>query len=112
VSEAKIESLGEGLVAVSGVLDATTVTAILKRSRELFAGSPAIRVDLAGVTEGDSSGLALLIEWLRLAQQKRQKITFLNVPQQIEALARISEVEDLFHSNGSSLATQKAAAAQ
>ena len=112
MSEAKIESLGQGLFSVGGVLDATTVTAILKRSRALFADSAVISLDLAGVTEGDSAGLALLIEWLRLAQQKRQKISFVNVPQQIEALARISEVEDLFHANGSSLASQTAAAAQ
>lgn len=112
MSQAKIESLGDGQFPVSGVLDATTVTAILKRSRDLFVDVQVIQIDLGGVTESDSSGLALLIEWLRLAQQRRQKITFSNVPQQIEALARISEVEDLFHANGSSLAAQPAAAAQ
>ena len=111
MSVAKIESLGDGQFQVGGVLDATTVTAILKRSRDLFAAVKEIRMNLGGVTESDSSGLALLIEWLRLAQQRHQKITFSDVPQQIEALARISEVEDLFHANGSSLAAQPAAAA-
>ena len=97
VSSAKIESLSAGNFLVSGVLDATTVTAVLKVSGKLFAGSPALKVDLSGVTESDSSGLALLLEWLRLARQKRQQITFVNMPHQIEALARISEVEELFN---------------
>ncbi len=48
-----------------------------------------------GVGESDSAGLALLIEWLRLARQRAKTIHFANVPAQIEALARISEVEDL-----------------
>lgn len=95
VSTAKLEQVSDGHFAVSGVLDATTVTAVLKQSETLFAGSSALRLDLAGVTESDSSGLALLLEWLRLARQKRQQISFVNMPHQIEALARISEVEDL-----------------
>jgi ABC-type transporter Mla MlaB component len=37
----------------------------------------------------------LLIEWLRLARQGEKTIRFANVPAQIQALARISEVEDL-----------------
>ena len=54
-----------------------------------------ILVDLGGVGASDSAGLALLIEWLRVARQGGQAIRFANVPAQIEALARISEVEDL-----------------
>jgi phospholipid transport system transporter-binding protein len=105
---ADIEPLGEGRFLVTGVLDATTVAPVLKRSALLFADSPSLHIDLAGVTESDSSGLALLIEWLRLAKQKRQQIDFHNMPHQIDALARISEVEELFHGNGSKIAPRAA----
>lgn len=98
---ADIEPLGEGRFLVSGVLDATTAGPLLKRSTRLFADFPLLQVDLSGVKQSDSAGLALLIEWLRLARQQRQRIGFQNVPPQIDALARISEVEDLFHGNGS-----------
>lgn len=111
VNTAKLEALSDGNFLVSGVLDATTVTALLKRSGTLFANSSALQVDLSGVTESDSSGLALLLEWLRLARQKRQQIAFVNMPHQIEALARISEVEDLFHANDTASAVRSAAAA-
>lgn len=108
---ADIEPLGEGRFLVTGVLDAATVGAVLKRSALLFADFPTLQIDLAGVKESDSSGLALLIEWLRLAKQKRQQIRFQNMPHQIDALARISEVEELFHGNGSAVAVPRAAAA-
>lgn len=100
-SKAKIESLGDGLFKVSGVLDATTVTELLKQSHGGFDGAQSIDVDLAPVTESDSSGLALLIEWLRLARDAGKKIHFENLPEQIMALARISEVDDLLTANGS-----------
>ena len=108
---ADIEPLGEGRFLVTGVLDAATVGPVLKRSALLFSDSPTLQIDLAGVTESDSSGLALLIEWLRLAKQNRQQIGFHNMPRQIDALARISEVEELFHGNGSKIAPQPASAA-
>lgn len=99
--KAKLEPLGNGRFLVSGVLDATTVTDVLEQSRERFDGAQRIDVDLAAVTESDSSGLALLIEWLRLAQDAGRKIHFENLPEQIMALARISEVDDLLTANGS-----------
>jgi phospholipid transport system transporter-binding protein len=95
VSRARLEALGEGRFRVSGVLDATTATDVLEQSQSRFTQAPNVEVDLGGVGESDSAGLALLIEWLRMARQSGKQIHFANVPAQIEALARISEVEDL-----------------
>ena len=97
---AKLESAGEGRFRVSGSLDATSVVGVLKESSSRFAAAKAVEVDLGGVTESDSSGLALLLEWLRLSRIAEQVIRFHNLPPQISALARISEVEDLFAANG------------
>jgi len=98
---AKIESLAPGHFAVAGVLDASTVTDLLEQSRDWFDGPQRVEVDLAGVSESDSSGLALVIEWLRLARLAGKKIHFANLPEQMMALARISEVDDLLTANGS-----------
>lgn len=97
---AKLEALGNGRFKVFGALNAETATDLLKRSDAAFkdAGS-SLEIDLAGVPEGDSAGLAVLIEWLRFARQRQQQIHFKNVPQQIAALARISEVEGLLNGN-------------
>lgn len=112
VSKAKLESLGGGRFRVSGILDAATAAGVLEQSEERFAGTPTIEVDLAGVSESDSAGLALVLEWLRLARQRDQKIHFTHLPAQISALARISEVEDLLTANGASSSEPAAAAAQ
>lgn len=96
MSVAKLESLGEGRFRVSGSLDAVTVVHILADSNKVFAPGAQIEIDLDGVTDSDSAGLALLLEWLRLGRIKEQIIRFRNLPPQIAALARISEVEDLF----------------
>jgi phospholipid transport system transporter-binding protein len=95
VSRARIESLGAGRFRVSGVLNASTAREVLEQSEARFEQFKDLDVDLGGVGESDSAGLALLIEWLRLARQGQKAIKFANVPAQIEALARISEVEDL-----------------
>jgi phospholipid transport system transporter-binding protein len=76
-------------------MDASTVGELLARSEEFFVDEAQLSVDFSGVTEGDSAGLALLIEWLRAARQRGRPIHFQNIPAQINALARISEVGDL-----------------
>jgi phospholipid transport system transporter-binding protein len=109
-AKTQLESQGEGRFRVSGMLDASTVTHVLEESHSRFRGASKIVVDLAGITESDSSGLALLLEWLRLAKKDNQQIRFEHVPQQIVALARISEVDDLLLENGSAAAPQPAQA--
>lgn len=111
MSSARIEALGAGRFRVSGVLNSATVTGLLKQSRERFAGTTRLEVDLGAVTEGDSAGLALLLEWLRLARQAKQQIQFNNIPAQISALARISEVDDLLASTASGAAAETSPAA-
>jgi len=109
LGKAQLEPLGGGRFRVSGVLDAGTVGALLKQSRGEFASAGQLELDLASVAEADSAGLALLIEWMRIAKEAGRSIRFDNVPGQISALARISEVEDLLF--GSSPAPSAAAAA-
>jgi phospholipid transport system transporter-binding protein len=96
---ARLESVGGGRFRVSGVLDAGTVTEVLEQGLERFANEKALTIDLSGVGESDSAGLALLIEWMREARRRGQAIEFSNIPAQINALARISEVEDLLATN-------------
>lgn len=111
MSSARLESLGGGRFRLSGTLDASTVAGVLEQSEGRFADAPHLYVDLGGVSESDSAGLALLIEWLRLTRQQGRTIHFANVPPQINALARISEVEDLLNANGAAPAQVAAAAA-
>lgn len=89
-------ALGEGRFALAGVLDFHTAAAILKRSEELFVDpAPRLQLDLAAVEHADSAGLALLLECLSRAGRANKELCFPHLPEQILAIARISEVEGL-----------------
>jgi phospholipid transport system transporter-binding protein len=95
VSNARIESIGDGRFRLAGVLDARTVIDLFKQGPTSFNGLKDVEVDLTDVAESDSAGLALLIEWLRAGKRNGQQVRFVNIPSQIAALARISEVQEL-----------------
>jgi phospholipid transport system transporter-binding protein len=99
--QARLESLGEGRFRLEGVLDASTATRILEEGNACFARESGVQLDLAGVAAVDSAGLALLIEWLRGARERGQKMQFLQLPAQLQALARISEIESLLSGSAS-----------
>ena len=105
VSKARIEALGSGRFRVTGALNAYTAPTVLEQSHQRFGTEPRLIVNLDGVVESDSSGLALVLEWLRAARQRGQVIELVNLPAQLMALARISEVEDLLSSEAGAVTT-------
>jgi len=74
---------------------------------ELASGSAAIRsgarsVDLAGVTELDSSLLAMLLAWMREAKIAQRPIQFENLPEGLLTLARLYGVVELIRAGHAS----------
>jgi phospholipid transport system transporter-binding protein len=61
--------------------------------QQLDAGD--LVVDLAAVTEVDSTALSLLFEWRRAAQQKNLHIAFRNLPESLKSLAALYGVTEL-----------------
>jgi len=51
--------------------------------------------DLGGVRAADSSALALMLAWQRRAQGHGRKLSFINVPANVDALARLYGVDGL-----------------
>jgi phospholipid transport system transporter-binding protein len=51
--------------------------------------------DLGGIRAVDSSGVALMLAWQRRAQAQGRKLTFINVPANVDALARLYGVDGL-----------------
>jgi len=80
---------------VNGVLHFATVAALLQPGTEAIGSGHAAVIDLAGVSDSDSAGLALLIEWLSIAKAASRSLKYENIPAQLHQLARLSEVEDL-----------------
>ena len=67
----------------------------LELSRELFGDHASIELDLADIKEGDSAGLGLLLEWINWAKNFVREIRYVNIPDDIIAIAQISEVDTM-----------------
>ena len=90
------ESLEGQRSRVLGSLEFATVAKLLPLGTSAIENGHASVIDLAGVTDSDSSGLALLIEWLSVAKGSRRSLRYENMPAQLHQLAGLSEVEGLF----------------
>lgn len=90
-----LTSSGAGLIVVKGPVTFATAGTLLDTGRALFAGQPTVTVNLREVTNVDSAGLALLLEWLRQARAERRAVLFQGVPDKLLAIARLSGVEAL-----------------
>jgi phospholipid transport system transporter-binding protein len=90
-----IESTGPGRIAASGELGFATAAAALAAGLGLIGSGQAWTIDLAGITVGDSAGLAVLVEWLSAARARGATLTYVSVPAQILAIARISDLDGL-----------------
>ncbi len=99
MAAAELKSLGAGRFQVRGELGFETVKALLVSSQASFQESSQLEIDLAGITHGDSAGLALLIEWLRIAERDGKVLRYVGIPEQLRSLARISDVEDVLPLN-------------
>jgi phospholipid transport system transporter-binding protein len=73
----------------------STAGQILRASEEQFEEHTRIEVDLSGVTQSDSAGLALLLEWITWANHTVREIRFVGVPERINAIAKTTEVDHL-----------------
>jgi phospholipid transport system transporter-binding protein len=83
-----------GRCRIDGPLTIDNVTAVLAESERLFDASP-LEVDLAGVTDVDSSAVSLLLQWERLAKRHGGTVSFRNIPPNLKSLATLYGVADL-----------------
>jgi len=93
----RLTAAGSGRLALEGALTFATARAARDLGmRTLAAGAGgALEIDCAGVTAADSAGLAVLLDWLRIAKSAGRPLRYTNLPAGLLALARISEVEGL-----------------
>jgi len=80
---------------VSGELTLDTAKAVLSESKSLFDSAARLDIDLAKVTRADSAGLALLVAWMRQAEQGSKPIAFQHVPTQMLAIAKASGLDEI-----------------
>ncbi|MBT8081692.1 MAG: STAS domain-containing protein [Gammaproteobacteria bacterium] len=95
MSDFTLQDLGHGRFALSGELTFETAEMILRSSEGPFEEHTQLEIDLSGVTDSDSAGLALLLEWVTWANHSVREIRFEKIPDKIDAIARTTEVEQL-----------------
>ncbi len=86
--------IAPGRIKLEGDLTFATCAAWWKTAKHKFK-TEALTFDLSGVRRADSAGLALLVEWLRLAQKRNLRLEFINFPPQLEAMAKAYHLEAL-----------------
>jgi phospholipid transport system transporter-binding protein len=80
-------------VRVSGALTIANAAAECEAAKQHFSGD--VVIDLAAVTEVDSSALSLIFEWQRAARQNNSRVSFRNLPESLKSLATLYGVADL-----------------
>lgn len=95
MADFELSDLGAGKFSLSGELSFDTAEKVLRVSEPLFEAHNRIEVDLSDVTETDSAGLAVLLEWVTWANHTVREIRFEGMPRRILAIARTTEVEAL-----------------
>ena len=91
----RLEGAGEGRLVAHGAL--TFASARAARTLALAAlkdGSGALEIDCQGISSADSAGLAVLIDWLGAARQAGRSLRYRGLPEDLSALARISQIEE------------------
>lgn len=79
---------------VSGAVTLAGVAALLEQGRAQIRAGAGV-VDLAGVTELDSSALAMLLAWQREAGSRNRVLAFTGLPEGLTAIARLYGVDGL-----------------
>lgn len=83
-----------GNLAVSGDMTLETAAALLAAGKTAMAGAEPV-FDLTAVAEIDSSGLAVLFGWQRVAQAQGKTLRIVNPPHNLLSLAEVYGVGDL-----------------
>lgn len=84
-------SRNDGTHRLSGALTSDEVPQIWKESRAWRDEGLPAEIDLSGVEIADSSGLALLLEWLAWAQERGDEIRFTDPPESLRTIAGLSQ---------------------
>lgn len=82
---------------VHGDLLNDTVPAVLPEgSRLLAVAGDSWTVDLAGVGKVSSAGVAMLLEWMRVAAAAGVALHIANLPEHMRPIISVSDLEPLF----------------
>lgn len=83
-------------IRLSGKLTTESVAQVFLHTPEFT--QPVYQVNLQGVDEIDSAGLALLVHWQTRAQASASTLKFTHTPEKLLTIAKLGGLSTLFHS--------------
>lgn len=83
-------------LTVTGTVDLESSPRLWMELDSAFAGVRTVRVDLAGVSYIDSSGIATLVRGLRHAKKMNSAIVLANPSPQVKAVLSLANLERVF----------------
>jgi phospholipid transport system transporter-binding protein len=89
----RVTSSTPDTVSVSGVLSFATATKALAALRAALVGGDRHTLDLSAVTTCDSAGLACVLAALSEADNGTRRVSTKHVPEAMQALAQVCDVE-------------------
>lgn len=97
MSENGLTARGDGVFEISGNLTFQTVPRFQDQAGSLLQGNAQpVTIDMKGVTQSDSAGLALMIEWLQMARAAQRELVFAHIPEQMRDLIRVNGLQQMF----------------
>ena len=86
------------VLALTGELSFETIPQVLEESAAYAARTDLpdrLTIDFAGITGADSSAVALLLDWRRMAVKRGKTLVFVNLPANLLSLADLYGVAEL-----------------
>ena len=95
MSTACLERLAAGRWRLEGGLTLASVGDLIAQGPRLAADGGDVELDLAGVDNSSSAGVALLLEWLEQIHRVGGKLRLENCPGALVRIAKFSNVDGL-----------------
>jgi phospholipid transport system transporter-binding protein len=101
MSESAVRLVAPGELQLTGVLDYQSGPALRKQGAALIKASelPTVILDCSGVEKSSSVGLALLLAFMRDAQEAGKQVTIRSMPDDMQKIARVSELTELLQAH-------------
>jgi phospholipid transport system transporter-binding protein len=91
-----LEQQSDGRMLLTGELSFTTVLTLLQQGLNYLKSHQQDCIfDLSAVSYSNSAGLALLMAWFRAAQQQQKRLTFVALPQQLMAMVKVTDLQEI-----------------
>ena len=96
MNQPHLEKISDHEYALSGELTMKNVPQVALETAPMIAGmSGEVSIDLSRISRADSAGLALLIDWLRIARREKVTLRFERLPDQLMQIAQVCELHSI-----------------